>query len=124
MPVSYRFDSQIVVIELVGEYSMEEFRSMVVKAFDDPACPHDATLLIDLSRSKSIYARSSTSINAMAAYIASYGKQFNNRLALVVADDLTYGLMRMSASPAEMYDVTAEIFRGYEKAREWSLARG
>lgn len=121
MPVSYRFDADIIVIEMIGEYSINDLRITVLKSFEDPECPKKPTLMIDLSKSQSISKRSSANINEMAAFIASFGKRFNNRLALVAPSDLVYGLMRMSSAPADSFGIRVEIFRTYEEAREWLL---
>lgn len=121
MPVSYRFESNIIVIEMIGEYSVDDLRATILNSFDDPNCPKNPTLMIDLSKSTSIYQRSSASINAMANFIASHGKKFSNRIALIAPDALTYGLMRMSSAPADLHGIEVEIFRTYEKAREWLL---
>jgi hypothetical protein len=121
MPATHRFDSTIIVIDLIGEYSMDDLRTTVLKSFIDPQCPKDPVLLIDLSQSLSIHQRSSGSINAMGAFIGSYGKKFNNRLAIVVPDDFTFGLMRMSSVTADSVGVEVNIFRSYDEARTWLL---
>jgi hypothetical protein len=121
MPVTHRFDSNIIVIELVGEYSIDDLRTTVLKSFIDPLCPKDPKLLIDLSQSQSIQQRSSGSINAMGTFIGSYGKKFNYRLAIVVPDDYTFGLMRMSSVTADSVGVEVNIFLAYDEARAWLL---
>jgi hypothetical protein len=122
MPVLYHFDSSIIVIDLVGEYSIEDLRTTVLKSFSDPECPKNPTLLIDLSQSQSIRQRSSESINAMGTFIGSYGKKFNHRIAIVVPDDFTFGLMRMSSMPANMYGIEANILRTYDEGKKWLIS--
>jgi hypothetical protein len=119
MPVTYRFELNVIVIELIGEYSVDDIRTAALKSFNDPRCPKNPTLIIDLSKSRSIYQRSSKSVNAMGTFIASFGKKFNNHLAIVVPDDATYGLMRMSSAPADSYGIEVKIFRTYDEARKW-----
>ena len=122
MPATYRFDSTIIVVELVGEYSIDDLRTAILTSLNDPRCPNNASLMIDLSKSQSIHERSSTSVNAMATFIGSFGKKYNNRLAIVVPDDLTFGLMRMSSISADSYGIELKIFRDYTEARTWLLA--
>ena len=117
MPVLYRFDSNVIIIELIGEYSINEFKALVSNLFNDPSCPQNPVLLIDLSNSRSIQNRSSASINSMASFIASYAERFNNRLAIVVPDDLTFGLMRMSSVEADSLKISFKILRTMEEAR-------
>jgi hypothetical protein len=123
MPVSHHFDSNIVVIEMIGEYSVKDLRTVIINSFDDPLCPKNPILMIDLSRSKSIYERPSSTINAMATFIATYGNKFNNRLALVAPDDLAFGLMRMSSVSADSFGVDVKIFRTYNEARNWLVIK-
>ena len=121
MPVLVRFDENIIVIEMTGEYTIEEIRSVIFKTFSDSLRPQNGVLLIDLSKAQSIYDRSSEIINAMAHFIASYTQYFNNRVALIAPDELKYGLMRMSSSPADNLGIKVEIFKEYSPAREWLL---
>ncbi len=122
MPVKYRFDSNIVVIEIVGEYSVGDLRTTILNSLDDPKCPANALLLINLSESQSIHKRSLKEIRTMALYVASLGKRFNNRIALVASDDLPYGLMRMSSVGSEERGIKSQVFRSFDEAREWLLA--
>jgi len=122
MPVKYRFDSTIVVIELVGEYSMDDLRSTILNSLADSARPVNSYLLIDLSKSRSIYDRSAEDVNIMASFIGSLGGRFNNRIALVAPNDLPYGLMRMGSVGSEERGVKSEVFRSFDDARNWLLS--
>jgi len=55
MPVTYRFDSNIVVIEMVDEYSMDDIRTTVLNSLADSVCPANPFILMNLSKSRSIY---------------------------------------------------------------------
>ena len=122
MPVTYRFDANIVVLEMVGEYSMDEVRQTILNSISDPKFPANTCLLIDLSESQSIYKRSTEEVKAMAQYIASLGERFNNRIALVAHSDLPYGLMRMSSVGSEERGVKSAVFRTVAEARKWLVA--
>ena len=122
MPVQYRFDSKIVIIELIGEYSMDDLRKTILNSFADSHCPSDSVLVINLAESQSIYHRSSEDVRAMARYVASLGKRFNNRIALVAPDDLQYGLMRMSSVGSDERGIQSGIFRTFAEARKWILS--
>ena len=122
MPVRYRFDATIIVIELVGEYSMEELRTTILNSFSDPQCPVNASLLINAGESESIYKRSSEDIKTMARFVGRLGERFHNRIALVAAADLPFGLMRMSSVGSEQKGIEAEVFRTLAQAREWLLS--
>jgi hypothetical protein len=122
MPVRYRFDSNIVVIEMVEEYTTNDVRTTILNALADSARPPNSYLLINLMDSRSIYDRSSEDIKVMANFVGSLGNRFNNRIALVAPNDLIYGPMRMGSVGAEERGVKSEIFRTFEEARKWLLS--
>ena len=66
MPVTYRFDANIVIIELVGEYTMGDIPATINKALADAQCPVTPFILTDLSESISIGKRSSNDVITMA----------------------------------------------------------
>jgi hypothetical protein len=121
MPVQYRFDSNIVVIETIGEYSVEEFRTTFLDSLNDSQRPTNSFLLIDLTQSVSIYNRSSEEIKTMARFVASQQDRFNNRIAMVGPNDLPYGMMRMGSAGSEARGIEAKVFRSFAEARKWLL---
>ncbi len=123
MPVNYRFDSNIIVIEMVGEYSMDDLRTTIINSLADSGHPANSFLLIDLSESKSIYNRSSEDIRTMARFVASMGKWYNNRIAFVAPNDALYGLIRMSSVGSEERGIHSDVFRTFAEARKWLLSR-
>ncbi|MGO9481707.1 MAG: STAS/SEC14 domain-containing protein [Candidatus Kryptoniota bacterium] len=122
MPVKYRFDSDIVVVEMVGEYSMDELRAAILNSLADPERPGNSFLLINLTESQSIHERSSSEVATMARFVASLGKRFNNRIALVAPDDLPFGLMRMSSAGSEQRGIRSQVFRTLAEARKWLMS--
>jgi hypothetical protein len=121
MPVSYRFDSTIVIIELVGEYSMNDIPATIIKSLADSTCPIKPCILIDLSESLSIDKRTSEDVITMALSLVPLGKHFNNHIALVAPNNLQYGLMRMGAVFSDEQGMKVEIFRSFADARKWLL---
>ena len=122
MPVQYRFDSHIVIIEVVDEYSMTDFRTTILNSLADSKCPTDSVLLINLTASKSIYNRTTEDVSAMARFVATLGNRFHNLIALVAADNLPFGLMRMSSAGSEERGITSRVFRTLPDARKWILS--
>jgi hypothetical protein len=121
MPVSYRFDSTIVIIELSGEYSINDIRQTFLNSLADPQKPTNASLLIHIAGSESILKRTVNEVQSMADFVASLAGRFNNHIALVAPNDLPYGLMRMTSVDAEEKGIKTAVFRSCEKAREWLL---
>ena len=122
MPVQYRFDSHIVIIEAIGEYSMADLRTTILNSLADSKCPANSVLLINLTESKSIYNRTTEDVSAMARFVATLGNRFHNRLALVASDNLPFGLMRMSSVGSEEQGITSRVFRTLPDARKWMLS--
>jgi len=119
--VTYRFDSNIVVMEMVGEYSMDDIPKTVLNALADSHCPANPSILVNLSESRSLYKRSSEDIKTMARSLVPLGKRFNNRIALLAPNDLQYGLMRMGTVFSEENGMKPEVFRTFAEARQWLL---
>lgn len=122
MPISYSFDTRIVVVRMEGKYSTGELKDAILAAVADPACPADPVMMFDLRDSQSLEDRSADEVRDMARFLASHGARFGNRLGMVAPTDLSYGLMRIGAVTAEMKGLSAEVFRTFEEARDWLLA--
>ncbi len=75
MPVSYRFDTNIIVITMEGEYSNEEIYKVTQASLADPHFPNEPKLLIDLTGSVSLRDRSSENVNRVARYFGSVSAQ-------------------------------------------------
>ena len=122
MPVTYRFDSNIVVIEMAGEYSMDDIRSTILNALADSQCLANSFLMINLGESQSIFNRPPEDVKIISQFVASLGKRFHNRLALVASADFPYGLMRMTSVGSEERGIESEVFRTFAEARKWLLS--
>jgi hypothetical protein len=122
MPVTYQFDSNIVVIDMVGEYSMDEIRTTILNSLADSTCPANPFVLMNLCEARSIYNRSPQDVITMARSLASLSNRFNNRIALVASKDLPYGLMRMGSIFSEETGFAPKVFRTFAEARKWLLS--
>ena len=122
MPVTYRFDSTIIVVEMFGEYSMNDLRTAILNSLADSTSPFNSFLLLNFGESRSMGIRSSQEIEIMADFIASLANRFNNRFAFVSSYDLPYGLMRFVSVRSGSCGIESEVFRTYDEAREWLLS--
>jgi len=122
MPVTYRFDSTIIVVEMFNEYSMNDLRTAILNSLNDSEGPDNPYLLFNLGESRSIFVKSSEDINLVANFITSLAKRFNHRLAFVSSYDLPYGLMRFVSVRSGACGIESEVFRTYDEAREWLLS--
>ena len=121
MPVTYRFDSNIIIIEMFGEYSMNDVRTTILNSLADVGGKDRSALLFNFGESRSMYVKSSEEINTMVNFITSLANRFSNRLAFVSSYELPYGLMRFISVKSGSCGIDSEMFRTYEEARDWLL---
>jgi hypothetical protein len=119
MPVAYEFDNDVILLRLVGKYTTSDLKSAILDALDDARLPERPVLLFDLRESRSLQDRTADEVRDMAHFLASHGRRFGNRLAMVTAGDLAFGLMRLGAVTAETGGLAAEVFRDMGAAKEW-----
>ena len=122
MPATYRFDANIIIIEMFGEYSMNDVRTTILNSISNSMGKGNSFLLFNFGESRSMYVRSSEEINTMVNFITSLANRFNNRLAFVSSYDLPYGLMRFVSVKSGSCGIDSEVFRTYDEAREWLLS--
>jgi hypothetical protein len=58
----------------------------------------------------------------MADFFIRLGERYNNRVAFVATDDLTFGLARMGSVASERRGVESSVFRAFEDARRLLLS--
>lgn len=122
MPVTCEFDGNNVVLRLTGVYETADVRIALLAALDDPDCPRAASLLFDVSASRSIARRSADEVRAMAQFLAGHADRFGRRLALVANGDAAFGLMRLGAVAVEQLGVETSVFRKLSDAEHWLAA--
>ncbi len=123
MPAYYRFDLNIIVIYMAGEYSINDLRTALLNSLADPERPPGSFLLFNFGESQSIHTRSTEEIQIMAQFIASMGNRYNYRFALVSSRELPYILRGFISGKSESYGIEAELFRSYDEAREWLMSK-
>ena len=119
MPVAYEFDDDVILLRMVGKYTTSDLKSSILDALDDARVPERPVLLFDLRESRSLQDRTADEVRDMARFLASQGRRFGHRLAMVTTGDLAFGLMRLGAVAAETGGLAAEVFRDMGEAKEW-----
>ena len=121
MPVSFEFADGIIVLQMIDLYVPDDIQKALLQGLTEPGTSGAAGLLFDVSRSKSLRARSSDDIIAMGYFLAQHGESYARRVALVGFDDFPYGMMRMGRVTLEHEGITSEVFREATAARTWLL---
>ena len=121
MPVHFEFSDRIILLRMVDLYAPAEIQKALLQGLTDPRTSAAAGLLFDVSRSKSLRARTSDDVIAMGYFLAQHGDSFARRVALVGFDDFPYAMMRMGRVTLEREGITSEVFREETPARKWLL---
>jgi len=121
MPATYRYYLNLVILELIGDYSLDDIRAAIRGSLTDPACPARPRLLIDFTGSEVFHKRTSDDIMTMSRFVASLADRFDNHVAIVAPKEYQYGLARMGSIGAEREGVSVRIFRLFDEARNWLL---
>ena len=118
MPVNYRFDFNIIVICMAGEYSINDLRAALLNSLADPERPPDSFLLFDFGESRGIHTRPAEEIQTMTDFFALMGNRYNYRLAFASSHDLPYVLQHFVSVKSGSYGITSEVFQTFDEARE------
>jgi hypothetical protein len=121
MPVNFEFTDGIIVLRMVDLYVPADIQKTLLLGLSDPRTSEAVGLLFDVSRSKSLRARSSDDIIAMGYFLAQHADAYARRVALVGFDDFPYGMMRMGRVTLEHEGIASEVFREETQARKWLL---
>jgi hypothetical protein len=118
MPVTYRFNGDILEMTFQGDCPPDDVIRTFHDALDDPACPPTFFMLIDVSRSSSLATRATEDIIRVAAYLGPF-KDRVKRAAVVAAEDVHFGLSRLGAVYSESAGVLTNVFRSHDEGMDW-----
>jgi len=117
MAVSYEIDGDVVHLVADGELSNPMVREALEKATKEPAFrPGMSILLHDLG---SDYRISSDGAYEAARDLSELMESYSSHIAVVVNEEIKYGLGRMIAAYCERHEIDFQVFRNYENARQW-----
>ena len=122
MPVNYRFDLNIIVIYMAGEYSINDLRATLLNSLADPERPPGSFLLFNFGESQGIHTRPTEEIQTMTDFFALMGNRYNYHLAIASTHDLPYVLQHFVSVKSRSYGITSEVFRTFNEAREWLVS--
>lgn len=122
MPARFHEDRGCGVLVLAGEYTVREAGDALVGGLLAITPAPARGLVVDLSDSAMVSARSSNDIAIAAASMGQMGARFSHRMAIVAPGSLAFGLMRMGSVHAEEAGLTVNVCREFDKALEWVLS--
>jgi hypothetical protein len=106
---------------MIDLYAPADIQKTLLQGLTDPRTSDAVGLLFDVSRSKSLRARSSDDVVAMGYFLAQHADAYARRVALVGFDDFPYAMMRMGRVTLEHEGIASEVFREETQARKWLL---
>lgn len=124
MSVSYTIDENVLHFQFEGSTLSHDLFETFHKAYQDPDCPEDANLLVDLLASSSLSGRSLEGIRTLSEFVVRHPQRPGQRIALVLPAETHSRYAAMLAELAEQSPgLRIRMFPTPDSAREW-LARG
>lgn len=111
--MKYRIEDRIIIITLVGLYSIEELLALTRKALDDPDAKKPAMILVDASLSKTV--RNTAEMESVATIFSGWKDEIG-KVAIFVTSEVHYGLVRMGTAFSSYSSFDIAPFRSYEEA--------
>jgi hypothetical protein len=124
MPVTWRVDSAepFAVVALTDPYNFEEWRTAILPLLEDHLFQTYRAVLVDRRHA----APATTEfVNAVIDFMTAHPGQIAERTALVVANDTSFGMSRMTQSIADVRhpELKIGVFRSRDEAVAWLSAR-
>ena len=120
MPVRWTLDGDEILIEVSGTaYEPPDVVQAFHAALDDPACPPEVSVILDVTHSERLAARPVDEIRMVAKYLGPFAKRVRGRCAVVANSDVHFGLSQMGASYSQSVGIDARVFRSLAEARAW-----
>ena len=123
MPVSAKFQDQVLIVTVVGTFTIDEFVQTIVARFDDLKFTKTTPVLIDSRESQS---------QLMSADVREISRRVIARrpaghtgkwATLTSADPLRFGIARMGATTIESLGVPMEVFTDMDPALAYLRGR-
>jgi hypothetical protein len=120
MPVTWRVDSAepFAVVSLTDPYTFEEWQTGILPLLDDPLFQAYRAVLVDRRHA----APATTEfVNAVIDFMAAHSARVAERTALLVGNDTSFGMSRMTQLIADSRQPQAKIgvFRSRDDAVAW-----
>jgi len=119
MTINGRVDIEHGVAILVVEepWAIAELKRFLETMSVNPGFDPAMGVLLDVTRVQSVPA--SAEIEQYMAFLGSQGDRRDVKRAILVANDLQYGMGRMAAAYGEHYSLRVRVYRDLEAALAW-----
>lgn len=120
MPITYHIDpaNRLIHTRCVGPVTLEEVLQHFAVLIEDPACPDQLDVLLDLSEMTSLPA--SDQLRDVTSTIARIRPRVRfGRCAIIAPQDALFGMSRMFTVFAEDYFLASQVFRAVDDGTFW-----
>ncbi|MGD8367808.1 MAG: STAS/SEC14 domain-containing protein [Desulfobacterales bacterium] len=117
MALNFTVDDGILVIQGGGNWNFGEMKKTLKEAVRALGDRRAAGVLFDDRNSG--FTGHHEDFNDMARFRKMLADRIGTKMAVVVSDDLHFGLARMSSAIHSFYGIDIEPFRDREEARQW-----
>lgn len=119
MGVNFIVDDEKIELKLENQYTHNEVIDALSKALE--IAPHPLPILVDVTDSSEL--KDAEELSAFARFLAGRRVDIVPRLAVVVSQEIRYGIARQLGAYLEMAGVKAKPFYDRNQAMDWLLAR-
>ena len=119
MPITYQIDAhQRIRTRCTGEVTLEEVQRHFTNLSQDPACPDQLDVLLDLSQMTNV--PSSEQIGAVPIELARVAPRVRFRYCAIIASrEALFGMARMFGVFAEHYFLATRVYRTVAEGEGW-----
>ena len=120
--LQYELEDKILCFRFEAGTETEEIYGAVHTAYRDPACPRDASVLIDLKASTSITSRSLEGLRTLSQFMLVHPDRPGQRVAIVLSNEQLERTTSLAESLVEQTGIEIQLFSDGSAARTWLRA--
>jgi hypothetical protein len=119
MTISGRVDADRGVAYLVVEepFAVDDLRGFIETMSSNPDFDPEMGVVVDFTKVTTVPA--SSEIEQYMAFLGGQGDRRNVKRAILVENDLQYGMARVAAAYGEHYSLRVQVYRDLEQALAW-----
>jgi hypothetical protein len=117
MPLLYGVADGVLELRIEGTYSGDDLRAFSERIRTDASLPHRFQVLADIRRSNVVPAPAEMELRIQL--IAAMRDRIAGRIAILVSDDLRFGIARVLEAHVEPLGIEVRPFRDMAAARAW-----
>lgn len=123
MPVSYRFDGDLVEVVVEGDHDVEDFVRCLESVGHDPDWKGSAWLLVDVRRSPAVTRRTPKELKQVSQFMRGLSGTFRNATALLVSSTMQVETLSQNVQAAALDGKSVRAFYDRAEAIRWLVSR-